>query len=95
MSRLRDAARGQDCTVRLPGICNFNPETTVLGHYRINSGIAMKPIDLCGAWICSDCHDAVDGRAKTAFSREMLDLAHLEGMVRTIEALHKRGLLRA
>ncbi|MBC7213069.1 MAG: DUF1364 family protein, partial [Pseudomonas sp.] len=26
--KVRESARGQDCTVRIPGICNFNPETT-------------------------------------------------------------------
>lgn len=29
---LRDSARGQCCTLQIPGICNSNPETTVLCH---------------------------------------------------------------
>lgn len=95
MSKLRDAARGQQCTVRIPGICNGNPETTVLAHYRLagTCGMGMKPIDLAGAHCCSDCHDAVDGRSKTAFRRETLDLMHAEGVFRTMEGLRKRGLL--
>jgi hypothetical protein len=95
VSKLRDAARGQECQIRLPGICNFNPETTVLAHYRLSGtcGVGMKPLDLIGSWACSDCHDLIDGRRSSAFSREQLDLMHLEGMVRTISALHKRGLL--
>lgn len=96
MSKLRDAARGQDCQIRLPGICNFNPETTVLAHYRLAGicGTGIKPIDQIGSWACSDCHLAVDGQTNTGFTREALDLAHLEGMVRTLAALHKRGLLK-
>ncbi|MER2105083.1 MAG: nuclease domain-containing protein, partial [Pseudomonas atacamensis] len=30
--KLRASANGQECTVRMPGICNHNPETTVLAH---------------------------------------------------------------
>ncbi|BBI46989.1 hypothetical protein KPSA1B_105772 [Pseudomonas syringae pv. actinidiae] len=30
--KLRASAKGQDCTVRIPAICNYNPETTVLAH---------------------------------------------------------------
>jgi hypothetical protein len=52
----------------------------------------MKPIDLLGAWCCSACHDAIDGRSKTDYTREQLDLWHLEGMCRTIAALHRRGI---
>ena len=29
---LRKLAKGRDCQVRLPGICNGNPETVVLAH---------------------------------------------------------------
>lgn len=95
MSKFRNAAHGQTCQVRVPGVCNFNPETTVLAHYRLagTCGTGMKPMDLIGAWCCSGCHDAIDGRSKTAHTRESLDLMHLEGMVRTIAALHKQGLL--
>lgn len=97
MSRLRDAARGRDCQVRIPGICNFTAETTILAHYRLSGtcGTSLKPIDLIGSWACSSCHDAIDGRSKTAFARELLDLMHLEGMVRTINELNRLGLLNA
>lgn len=32
---LTKQARDRMCTVRIPGICNFNPETSVLAHYRM------------------------------------------------------------
>lgn len=94
--KLRDAARGQDCQVRIPGICNFNPETTVLAHYRTISGgagVGLKPMDLIGAHACSSCHDAIDGRFRTIYTRDELDLMHLEGLVRTIAWLYKAGKL--
>lgn len=50
--------------VRIPGVCNGNPETTVLAHIRIGNvaGIGQKPPDICGVWACSACHDVIDGR---------------------------------
>lgn len=66
MSKLRKSARGQQCTLRLTG-CNYNPETTVLAHIRINRfcGIGMKPPDYMGVFACSNCHDKIDGRVKS------------------------------
>ncbi len=44
--KVRESARGQDCTVRLIGICNFNPETTVLAHLPCGQkGMGMKGFD--------------------------------------------------
>lgn len=67
MSGIRKAAKGQRCQVRLPGICNHNPETVVLAHYRLAGmcGTGIKPSDLLGAFACSSCHDCIDGRTKT------------------------------
>lgn len=92
---LRKEAKGRNCMVRLPGICNFNNETTVLAHLRMLgiSGMGLKADDLLGAWACSACHTAIDGHTKTDMTREELRLAHLEGMARTIAVLRKEGLL--
>ena len=61
--KLRDSARGRDCTLRLPGVCNFNPETTVLAHLPCGQkGMGMKGPDLIAVFACSSCHDLVDGR---------------------------------
>ena len=92
---LRKEARGRACTVRLEGICNHNPETTVLAHIRLPgvSGMGLKADDLLGAWACSSCHDAVDRRSNTDLDRDYVRLAHLEGMVRTIAQLRKEELV--
>lgn len=97
MSKLTEAARGMDCQVRIPGVCNFNAETTVLAHYRLagTCGIGIKPPDLLGAWCCSSCHDAIDGRVM----RKDVDcawdrLAHAEGCLRTLNELIRRGKLK-
>jgi hypothetical protein len=92
---LRKAAKGRDCMVRLEGICNHNPETTVLAHIRMPglSGMGIKADDLLGAWACSACHDAIDRRNHTDLDRDHVRLAHLEGMARTIAQLRKEDLI--
>ena len=93
--KLRKAAQGRECMVRLPGICNHNPETTVLAHVRLAgvSGMGIKADDLLGAWCCSACHDAIDRRSNMDLDRDYVRLAHLEGMVRTIAKLKPEGLV--
>ncbi len=75
--------------IRMPGICNGDPETTVLCHLRMVglTGMGMKANDLLGAWGCSDCHrycdtHGIDGRT-----------ALLEGMARTQAYLLNTGLI--
>lgn len=55
--KLRDFARGQDCTLLMPW-CNRNHETTVLCHIRAfgNAGTALKPHDFIAYHGCSECH---------------------------------------
>ena len=63
MSKLRDSARGRQCQVRLPTICNHDPETTVLAHMN-GGGMGTKQPDLFGAFCCSSCHNEVDRRTR-------------------------------
>lgn len=63
--KLRDSARGQDCTLRIPGVCNFDSATTVLAHLPCgHKGIGMKGPDLLAVFACSACHDRLDWRTK-------------------------------
>lgn len=94
---LRDAARGMPCQIRLSGICNGNPETTVLAHYRLagTCGMGLKPPDIMGAWACSACHDAVDGRTPLGdYLKSQVRFWFAEGVLRTLYELDKRGLIR-
>jgi len=92
---LRKLARGMDCTIRVPEVCNSNPETTVGCHYRLAGmcGVSMKPDDLFLAWGCDACHAAVDGRTKTKYAHSLLRLWHAEGVLRTQAELLKRGVI--
>lgn len=88
MANLRKLARGQECQVRIEGVCNFNPETTVLAHLRMAgiTGTGMKANDLLGAWCCSACHTATE-------SNPELRKEFLEGMARTQNELVKMGII--
>lgn len=91
MKDLRKAARGRECQVRLPNICNGNPETTVLAHVRLIgiSGFGIKSPDLLGAWACSACHAYADSHhdAET-------NAAFAEGVYRTLNLLWREGAIR-
>ncbi|HGC4074002.1 TPA: DUF1364 domain-containing protein [Escherichia coli] len=96
MANLRKEARGRECQVRIYGVCNGNPETTVLAHYRMagTCGTAIKPHDMQAAIACSSCHDLIDGRVKTSdYTKEELRLMHAEGVFRTQEIWRKEGYL--
>lgn len=61
--KLRDSARDRCCTLRLAGVCNHQPETTVLAHLPCGmKGMGMKSPDNMAVFACSACHDVIDGR---------------------------------
>lgn len=88
---LRQYARGKPCLTRIPGVCNHNPETTVLAHLP-GAGLAIKSDDIQGAWGCSDCHDVVDFR-RNEYLKEFgivgIRAFHLDGVYRTQQELLK------
>ena len=79
---LRKTAKGQPCLVRIPDVCNHDPETTVLAHLN-GAGMGRKQDDMFGAFCCSACHDCLDGRVKSEYSRNDIRLMHLDGIMRT------------
>lgn len=91
MSKLRKSAQGQDCFVRIPGICNRNPETTILAHLN-GGGMGMKHNDLFGSFCCSSCHDEVDRRTRNV-DKSYVDLCFLQGMQRTQQWWLDNGLV--
>ena len=87
MNKLRQSAKGQECLVRIPGVCNRRTETVVLAHLS-GGGMGMKVSDLHGAFCCSSCHDLLDGRVSRSshgYEGDMLKLMHYEGVKRTQE----------
>jgi hypothetical protein len=97
-TKITKSARGEACTVRIPGICNFNPQTTIFAHIngiRFGHGTGHKVEDLHGAYCCNSCHDVIDARVKTGLhSREAIKLMHYEGVLETQGKLVEKGLVR-
>jgi hypothetical protein len=94
MSKIRKSARDENCSIRIPGVCNGNPQTTVLAHVNtVRKGIGIKSNDIHAFYSCSCCHDVVDGRRKSEFSRAALIEYQLDAMVETQLKLIDKGLL--
>jgi len=91
MSKLRKAAQGEHCTIRLPG-CLPGTETTVLAHLP-NRSMGKKNHDLNAAFSCQSCHDILDGRVLHAFDRDWLDHMHRVGQERTINRFYEKGVV--
>lgn len=96
MSKLTKAAQGKDCTVRIPGHCNFNSETVVSAHIngvRFKHGTGQKVNDLLAADCCSSCHDVLDYRVRSQYTKDELKLMHYEGVMETIIRRKEEGLI--
>jgi ribose 5-phosphate isomerase RpiB len=91
-TKITKSAKGEECLVRIPSVCNFNPETVIFAHLG-GAGMAIKSNDIHGAYCCSSCHDALDGRVKTEFNSDELQLMHYDGVKRTQIKLLNKGLI--
>lgn len=95
---IRDSAKGEDCTVRLLGVCCFDPAKTIWSHARwgdAGKGRSIKALDLAGAYCCTACDAVYDGQVKPpgGYTREMIDMDWCMGHFRSLVRLHEKGLL--
>ncbi len=95
--RARDAANGQACTLRLPFVCNGNPQTTVLCHSNRGAdgkGRGIKAGDDHACFGCSSCHDVLDGRAprKGGLTKEMVEVEFDRAVEETQAILARMGI---
>ena len=94
MSAIRKAARGEECTLNIAGVCSFDPETVVLCHFPSDShGIGFKSPDVSAGFGCAKCHDALDGR-RAGLSREDKEFYMRRSQTRTLLRLIERGIVR-
>lgn len=93
--KIRDAARGQACTLQIVGVCKGDWSTTVLAHLPDEShGIARKSDDLSACFACDACHAVIDGRAKWPGQElEYKDWYFRRAQVRTWRRLHEEGVI--
>ena len=90
MSILREAAKGQQCTIRLPG-CRFDPDYTVLAHEN-GAGMAIKHHDLRSAFACDKCHAQID--SETLLSQDQKELAFYRGHMETLQWFIDNGYVQ-
>ena len=92
--KIRESARGEECTIRIPGVCNRNPETVVFCHDD-GGGVGGKASDVFGAYGCSSCHDVVDGRVQLTVPTKLIKEKYFnEAIKRTQQILINKGLLK-
>lgn len=92
---MRDFARGEECTLNIAGVCNYNPETVVFAHLPDEShGMAQKSDDICGCDACSACHDVLDGRVFDQDFSDHKDWYMRRAMVRTWRNRIKQGVIK-
>lgn len=90
-SKIRESARGEDCSLRLTN-CS-STQTTVLCHIGKHKGMAVKCGDHFAVYGCSNCHDIIDGRVKSEFSKVELQAEKLRALEETQSKLISKGLI--
>jgi len=97
MTKIRKAAKGEDCTLRLFPYCNNNPETVVLCHLPSDSkGWAIKSEDYAGVFACSECHAILDGvnqKAIKDLGKEEIHRCTIQALLRTWSRLIELGII--
>ena len=93
---MRMSAKGEECTFQIVGVCNGNPETTVLCHLPDEShGMGRKSDDISAAYGCSACHDAIDGRAAPyVLSGDIKEQYMRRAMTRTWRRMVETGVVK-
>lgn len=97
---IRQSARGEECTMRIPGVCNRDPETTVWCHensFAAGKGMGIKARCEHGAYGCAACHAVLDGQAPRppGLTKEDVDVYFARGKVVSRQILERKGLLES
>ena len=97
MSKITDSAKGQECQVRIPGVCSGDSSTVVWAHAigtASGKGIGMKSPDALGSYACQPCHDAYDRRIRTNHDRQFIEHCFMEGHMKSLRILIEKGLVK-
>lgn len=84
------SAKGAPCALRLPGVCNNDPATTVWAHLNgFGKGMGMKTHDILGFPACSACHSEYDtGKHRSQYTGDAL-----RALCETLVGLVRSGLV--
>lgn len=91
--KITDSAKGEDCTLRIFGVCKFDNTTTVFAHMN-GGGMGYKHHDIHGVYACSECHDWLDSRSPTTNFNKDRSKDFLRGMIETQNKLIEKGLIK-
>lgn len=94
--KIREAAEGEECTMHSE-YCNHNPETTVAAHSPFGldgKGLGIKSNDFNVAFLCSLCHDALDGRISAGWDREWREILFGRAHRKTLERLFELEIIK-
>ncbi len=91
-NKIRGSAQGEECTLNVPGCCNYDNSTTVLAHYPSDLS-GYKSTDFSAGYACSDCHDFIDGRNSSPIFKEDKEFFMRRSQVRTLHKLIEKGLV--
>lgn len=89
--KITDSAKNENCTLRISGVCNFNPETTVFAHIN-GAGMGIKAHDIHGCYACSNCHTWIDEHRNSCTYDADYDF--FKAMIETQSILIQKGLIK-
>lgn len=92
---MRASAQGENCTLQIGGVCNYDASTTVLAHLPDEShGMGRKSDDLSSAYCCAACHDEIDGRRNTvSLPADERDWYMRRAQTRTLRRMVEKGII--
>ena len=93
--KLRESCRGKECTLMLADRCS-STETTTPNHIQLkgHGGTGTKPSDLFLADGCNECHAILDGRVKSNYTAEFLELVGYRAMYKKQQFFLDAGLVK-
>jgi hypothetical protein len=100
MSKITESAQGEQCLVRIPGVCNRDDRTTVACHEPCGSGLSIKWPDTEIAYGCSACHDEIDNRTRykvdghAVYTLDDVMIMFYQGARRTRQKLIDKELIK-
>ena len=91
LTKIQRFAKGQECTLQIPGVCSHDTEQTVLCHLG-GGGMGAKVYDELGVHGCAACHDFIDGRMRIKAGADV-KLYIFRALRVTLNRAHEAGLL--
>ncbi len=89
--KLRKSARGEACTLQIPGVCNCDWSTTVLAHLPSEvAGRSTKSDDWHSCYACMACHSHFDLHRMSKADETWYAY---RGLQRTLRRMFETGLL--